>query len=269
MICVNLGCGARHASGWLNFDFVSSSKSVVQADLRQGIPLETSFADVVYHSHVLEHFNGQDGIRFLVECYRVLKPGAILRIAVPDLEQITREYLRSIDEVRTNPSPDAMRHHEWMTAEIVDQCTRHQSSGMCGVLIKDWPFEDLNFLEKRWGTEAKRLRALLTQGESHHSKSPHLELIRSIKRKWIRWLTGVDSETIAVGRFRLSGEPHLSMYDEVTLGRVLQSVGFSDVTRMTAETSFIRDWTNFNLDTDPDGSVYKPDSLFMEGIKAA
>jgi len=36
--------------------------------------------------------------------------------------------------------------------------------------------------------------------------------------------------------------------------------------RLSAE-SYIPDWASFNLDTEPDGTVYKPDSLYIEAIK--
>jgi hypothetical protein len=34
-----------------------------------------------------------------------------------------------------------------------------------------------------------------------------------------------------------------------------------------ADESYITNWTSFNLDTEPDGSIYKPDSLYMEAVK--
>lgn len=37
-------------------------------------------------SHILEHFTKEDGRRFLKECYRILAPGGLLHIAVPDMD---------------------------------------------------------------------------------------------------------------------------------------------------------------------------------------
>jgi hypothetical protein len=51
--------------------------------------------------------------------------------------------------------------------------------------------------------------------------------------------------------------------------RLLEDCGFQQIVRRTATESYIPDWPEFNLDTEPDGSVYKPDSLFMEAIKPA
>lgn len=48
----------------------------------------------IYASHVLEHFDYQEEIfSVLKEWYRVLRPGGILYISVPDLERLCRLYL--------------------------------------------------------------------------------------------------------------------------------------------------------------------------------
>lgn len=83
---VNLGCGSRYRPDWTNIDIVSCGPGVIAHDLNKGIPLPDASCDVVYHSNLLEHLQQADALPFLRENYRVLKPGGILRIAVPDLE---------------------------------------------------------------------------------------------------------------------------------------------------------------------------------------
>ena len=48
---------------------------------------------MAYSSHTLEHFDKADGRSFLSECHRVLRPGGIIRIVVPDLHVIVVDYL--------------------------------------------------------------------------------------------------------------------------------------------------------------------------------
>jgi predicted SAM-dependent methyltransferase len=269
MTYVNLGCGQRYNrdGAWLNYDFVPSSEDVIQADLRRCIPLADETATVVYHSHVLEHFDKSDGVLFLRECHRVLAPGGVLRIAVPDLEQIVRTYLASADDLRREHSLAAERHHDWLVAEIVDQCARHQSTGTCGSMLRTWPETDKTFLLNRWGGEAKRL--LETQGGDFPTVNPSFmhRVVRGFKRKCMSFFLGADLIALDVGRFRLGGEPHLWMYDELSLGGALRSVGFDCFSRVTATISQINNWATFGLDTDSDGKAYKPDSLFMEAVK--
>jgi len=57
------------------------------------------------------------------------------------------------------------------------------------------------------------------------------------------------------------------MYDRYSLRLLLQRCGFTEITQRTATESGIPAWTSFHLDTAPDSTVYKPDSLYMEAIK--
>lgn len=66
---------------------------VVVHDLRRGIPAGDESVDAVYHSHLLEHLDRQQVPRFLAEFRRVLKPGDVHRLVVPDLERIATRYL--------------------------------------------------------------------------------------------------------------------------------------------------------------------------------
>lgn len=54
--------------------------------------------DVIRASHVLEHFSHRQVDDVLKEWVRVLKPGGVLRIAVPDFEQIGRGYFEGKGE---------------------------------------------------------------------------------------------------------------------------------------------------------------------------
>ncbi len=57
--------------------------------------------DLVYASHVLEHFKRKDVLKVLKEWVRVLKPGGILRISVPSLNNIIKIYgkKKNLDDV--------------------------------------------------------------------------------------------------------------------------------------------------------------------------
>jgi len=63
------------------------------------------------------------------------------------------------------------------------------------------------------------------------------------------------------------GELHRWMYDKHTLRDLLKRVGFTDIWERDYCTSGIEGWTEFNLDNNDNGGEYKPDSLYMEGMK--
>jgi hypothetical protein len=62
------------------------------------------------------------------------------------------------------------------------------------------------------------------------------------------------------------GEVHHWMYDDYSLKRLLEGNGFSSIVRRTAVESYIKGWESFNLDTEPDGAIYKLYSLYIEAI---
>ncbi|MFN9648236.1 MAG: methyltransferase domain-containing protein, partial [Pseudanabaena sp.] len=57
MKLLNLGCGHRFHSAWTNIDFRSNNENVIAHNLLKGIPFPDQSFDVIYHSHVLEHFS--------------------------------------------------------------------------------------------------------------------------------------------------------------------------------------------------------------------
>src|SRR6266550_5078835 len=126
---VNLGCGSRYHPDWINIDISPSDPNIIAADLSRGIPLPDDDCDVVYHSHLLEHLRPPQALRFLQECRRVLKPGGVLRVAVPDLEQICLAYLRKL-EAAAKGDEGAAHDYDWMLIEMYDQTVREQSGGL-------------------------------------------------------------------------------------------------------------------------------------------
>ena len=88
---INLGSGASPLAGFVNVDALPDAPGVdVVADISQPLPFADASADVVYASHVLEHFPHAQTAELLSEWRRVLRPGGQLLIAVPDLDVIAR-----------------------------------------------------------------------------------------------------------------------------------------------------------------------------------
>jgi predicted SAM-dependent methyltransferase len=56
------------------------------------LPFENESFDLVYSSHVLEHFHRNETLNVLKEWVRVLKPDGILRISVPSFENLIKIY---------------------------------------------------------------------------------------------------------------------------------------------------------------------------------
>jgi SAM-dependent methyltransferase len=63
-----------------------------EADLRYPLRIDSDAVDGIFTEHTLEHLGFPDGLRLLRECHRVLKPGGVLRIVVPDVELFLTHY---------------------------------------------------------------------------------------------------------------------------------------------------------------------------------
>ncbi len=100
---------------------------VLRHNLKKGIPFPDQSVDGVYHSHLLEHLDRDVVPTFLAEVKRVLKPGGVHRIVVPDLEFEARRYLESLDAALAGNS--TAEEHEWNIHLLIDQMVRRESWG--------------------------------------------------------------------------------------------------------------------------------------------
>ena len=65
-------------------------------DVRYSLPFPDNTFDYIYSSHLLEHLAQGVVGHLLRECYRVLKPGGVLRLVVPDLYKAASEYVDTV-----------------------------------------------------------------------------------------------------------------------------------------------------------------------------
>jgi len=282
MKLLNLGCGHKFHEDWINIDFVSTNDSVLEHNLLNGIPLINNSIDVVYHSHVLEHFSKEDGLCFIQECFRVLRKNGIIRIAVPDLEAIAREYLRNL-QLATTGDIDAKSNYEWIILELFDQMVRDKSGGNMKNYLNQVKIPNESYIFERIGVEGKAIRKAYLNKQylaENTSKlvNPPKSILRQkfsiLKRTIVRIkgslfkkrLTSEQSRMLQIGQFRLGGEIHQWMYDRYSLSELLTKVGFKEIKICNAFESKIESWELYQLDT-VDGEVRKPDSIFIEARK--
>lgn len=91
MLKLHLGCGNHIMPGWKNLDLEPGPGGIV-CDLRKPLPEESESVDYIFTEHFIEHLSREDGVRLLRECYRVLKPGGVIRVVTPDLHMIMVWY---------------------------------------------------------------------------------------------------------------------------------------------------------------------------------
>jgi predicted SAM-dependent methyltransferase len=281
MMRANLGCGNQICQGWINIDIVCTGPGVVAHDLSTGIPLPDASCEVVYHSHVLEHLKRTDAQLFMRECVRVLKPGGILRVAVPDLERICRQYLLTLERALAQ-GEGAACDYEWMMLELFDQMVRQQSGGGMRTYLQQNPLPNEAFVYEQIGDEGRQLVSALCASSDHVEDSMECRdsgiaaFLKTRGRRMcgqlVRKLFFLPAgrrflETYRLGRFRMGGEVHQWMYDRYSLAQLMLSVGLRDPLQESAQTSRVPGWADVPLDVLPDRTARKPDSLFMEALK--
>ncbi|MCH2023539.1 MAG: methyltransferase domain-containing protein [Saprospiraceae bacterium] len=258
---LNLGCGRHYHNDWTNVDFISTGEKVIAHNLLNGIPFAKNSFDVVYHSHVLEHFEEKDGENFIKECYNVLKPKGIIRVAVPDLEQIAQNYLKYLNASIENDK-DAEHNYNWTMIELYDQTTRNYSGGKMGEYLKS-NMPNPEFVYSRIGKPSNTNYEKLPvhRGSFFRFFNP-MTYLRKAK---VLLLSSEEKKALKIGKFRMQGENHLYMYDRFSLKRLLEKCGFKHIEIKDAYKSNIPDWNKYKLDVT--NTVRKPDSLFMEAVK--
>lgn len=271
---LNLGCGKKLVDSWINIDMVAIEPKVIVHDLTKKLPYPEGSFKVVYHSHVLEHIPKDKAPNFLQECYRLLEKGGVIRVVVPDLETIARNYIKFLDQNVAKPTEESSLNYDWTMIEMYDQVVRGESGGEMQHFLNRRNPANWEYVKSR-SAEARRMEKEDIPPTSFSHKMQKFQRL-SFKQQWILVKSMMRDQILGgllpgkkyfrAGLFRLGGEVHQWMYDRYSLEKVLRECGFQQIEIKTAFESNIPDWTSFDLDAVGD-QVLKPDSLFMEAIK--
>jgi predicted SAM-dependent methyltransferase len=95
MVKLHLGAGGVILPGFVNVDSRELPGIGLVSPVDHLTMIDDRSIELVYACHVLEHFPRHDTQRVLKEWCRVLKPGGLLRISVPDFEANAKLYLET------------------------------------------------------------------------------------------------------------------------------------------------------------------------------
>jgi predicted SAM-dependent methyltransferase len=89
---LNMGCGDKRKEGWVNIDLHPAAD--IKTDVRRKLPFCSNSACVIYSEHLFEHLEyPEEAMQFLRESHRVLAPGGMFSVGVPDTELVLRAYV--------------------------------------------------------------------------------------------------------------------------------------------------------------------------------
>jgi len=123
MIKLHVGCGPNYVPGWVNIDADKQYRADVYVDASKPLPYETDSVDAVLNQHFIEHLTLEEGMVFLKDCVRILKPGGLIRISTPDLLWLVQDYNKS--------TPGNLQAY-WCTPNFATRCE------MLNFSMKSW-----------------------------------------------------------------------------------------------------------------------------------
>jgi predicted SAM-dependent methyltransferase len=94
---LHLGCATKALTGFINVDIRDMPGVDMIDDISRLKKFLDESADLIYVSHVLEHFGRREYKEVIKRWHAVLKDGGVLRIAVPDFEKIVEHYNENHD----------------------------------------------------------------------------------------------------------------------------------------------------------------------------
>jgi SAM-dependent methyltransferase len=104
---LNWGCGDHTLPGWINCDRRKVPGVDLACDINDGLPLESDSIGYIVSVHALPEIPYERIVPTLAELRRVLKPGGVLRLALPDLLKGVEAALRGERDYFLVPDADA------------------------------------------------------------------------------------------------------------------------------------------------------------------
>jgi len=172
-IKLNLGCGPVQPDGWDNVDYSIRARiagqlapldnlliklgifsptefgpQVKNINLLKPLPYSTESVACIYAGELWEHLLPEDALKLSKECNRVLKPGGIIRICVPDgqrfWERYQEIYKEESEKSDSDRQPERLSAHTKMFFD--DICTKRSLFGSFGHFHK-WQYDDIQLCE--------------------------------------------------------------------------------------------------------------------------
>ena len=235
---LNVGSGGRPNPSWTNLDIVGfigwirkikarTPPNFVKHRLPKSLPFNDQTFEAIYCAQVIEHFNRNDAFKIFTEFRRVLANDGFARVIVPNLETQVRQYLDTLADVRSNPTPTSMENYRFAKLWLIEQFVRRTPGG-----------ELTTFLSNASPAMQQRLRAEGSEPNAMISRLP----------AWLRHILVVRT-----------GQLHQWAYDSNDLVCMAKEAGFSRVEIMSSSASIRPDFVAFDNDARGElqvGSLY-------------
>lgn len=90
---LHIGCGGDFKGEYINVDFYDTSVCDVKSDIITLSEFPDNFASEIFHMHLMEHIDANEGIEAIRNWYRVMAPGGKLVFETPEADETFRMWL--------------------------------------------------------------------------------------------------------------------------------------------------------------------------------
>ena len=135
---LHIGCGPFVMEGWLNVDINCYRPDIRYLDAGKPYPFTDHSFDYIYSEHLFEHLSIEEQTVMLQECYRILKPGGRMRLAMPNLHFLMELYL--------HPDKECNRRYLAWSYHLFGM-----KQGIPEVAEKYYPIHVINNFFRLWG----------------------------------------------------------------------------------------------------------------------
>lgn len=135
---LNLGCGRNVMLGWINADLTATSPEVFTMDASRPFPFPDNSFSYVFSEHMFEHLELSGQQNMMSECNRVLRPGGVLRLAMPNFDFL-------INLVNNPDSEFNRRYLDWSYQMFIQKKVKY------GVDRDDYSVYVVNNFMHDWG----------------------------------------------------------------------------------------------------------------------
>ena len=248
MKILNVGSGARCNPDWTNLDLMARPRylakrltstlppNFVRHRLPRSLPFDDEAFDAIYCAQVIEHFPKDAAAGVLAEFRRVLRPGGVARLIVPDFEAQCRMYLDALTQTDSSATGAAEERYRFAKLWILDQMVRTSPGGELAQFARSPIADDLRHEMRLSGNGQSRRGALFAR------------LPKPIQH----------------ARVLTDGELHRWAYDRNDFPKALKAVGFASVELVPFDVSQIEEFARFDRD---DRGEIQTGSLYAEATR--
>ena len=232
---LNIACGSNYIKqpDWVNLDY-KRADGVKKYNLLKKLPFQDSSFDAVYCSHFVEHIPLRKIDSFLQECMRVIKPGGVLRIVMPDYFFLCKEFIKNFEN-------QDFEKANFIKILTLDQCVRTNRGGYLKKYLLDVHNNDdqdlKEYILEIIGEDFEAMNNSMTLFEQ-------LNFSNFFKLLEILWIYLISSFLPSAFKnqnvsFTSVGEKHTWLYEEESFKRKLIENNFKEVLFPSFDESYL------------------------------